>query len=104
MRYTGDKAFEEVMKRSRVFKLRHIKKVASTLSGAASVLMVLIVMAISGFGNVGVGMSGEGAYGSFLLPTQAGGYVLAAVIAFDLGVFVTYFIHRFKSNREKELD
>lgn len=101
MKYTKDEEFEEVMKRSRVFKKKHAKKVASILSGTACVLMVVLVVVISRFGGVGTDLTGESAYGSFMLPTQAGGYVLAAVISFIAGIFVAVVIQK-RCNTNKE--
>ena len=86
MKYTKDEAFEEVMKRGRNLKRRHAQKTAGLLSAAASVVMLALVVVIGRLGGAGAGMSAQSAYGSFLLSTQAGGYVLVAVLAFLAGV------------------
>ena len=102
MKYTKDEEFAEVMKRSKVFKLRHIRKTASVLSASASLIMVALVMAISSFGGVGAGLNTESAYGSFLLPTESGGYVLAAVIAFSAGICATLCVQKSGKTRKSE--
>ena len=65
-----------------------MKKRLFALLGAC----LLAVSAVTGCSNGGgTGAARDSVYGSFLLSPEAGGYVLAAVIAFALGVAVTLF-------------
>ena len=98
MKYTKDEAFEEVMKRGRILKLKHERKVTTLMTMAASTVMMALVLVIGHFGGVGAGMEGRSAYGSFLLPTQAGGYILVALVAFLLGVAVTLGIKKYRDH------
>ena len=98
MKYTKDEAFEEVLKRGRALKLKHERKVAAVMTAAASVVMMALVLVIGSLGGVGSGMEGT-AYGSFLLPTQAGGYVLVAMVAFLVGVAVTLGIKNHRKHK-----
>ena len=41
-------------------------------------------------------------YGAFLLPAEAGGYVLAAVAAFAMGVIITIACIRYRNKTEKK--
>ena len=101
MKYTEDEAFEEVMKRGRVLKRKHAKKTAAMLSASASLVMVTLVLMIGSLGGAGTGVRGQSAYGSFLLSSEEGGYVLAAVVAFVIGVGVTLGIQKYRKNHEK---
>ena len=92
MKYSEARAVSEIMKRSREIRQKKQKSLVNNLS-----LAVLFTF-LTGVG-AGVYFSGsegyEGArtvYGSFLLPGSAGGYVLAAVVSFTLGVALTLFL------------
>ena len=97
MTYTKDEAFDEVVRRGRQLKIKKAKRTAAALSVMASGLTVALVVAIEWFGGAGTSVYGKSAYGSFLLPVESGGYVLAAVIAFAAGVLVTVEIQRSKT-------
>ncbi len=101
MKYTKDEAFDEVMRRSRVLKQKHARKTAALLSLSACAVMAAMLLVIGRFGRSGTGMSSQSAYGSFLLPTEAGGYILAAVIAFAVGVGVTLCIQKYRKSHKK---
>ena len=89
MKYTNEEAFEEIMRRGKILKRHRAQKTAGLLSAAASIVMLALIIVIGRVGGAGAGMSAQSAYGSFLLSTQAGGYVLAAVLAFLAGVGAT---------------
>lgn len=72
------------------------------LSGASALLaaaLLFVIVAVSGRANSA--FTGT-VYGSFLLSVEAGGYVLAAVIAFALGVAVTLLCIRRKNIQAKK--
>lgn len=98
MKYTEDEAFEEVLKRGRVLKRKHAKKTAALLSASASLVMVTLVLMIGSLGGAGAGIKGKSAYGSFLLPTEAGGYILVAFVAFVIGIGVTLGIQKYRKD------
>ena len=74
---------------------RHINKICIAAAAAA------LVLTIGSLGDSVAGMESGSTYGSFLLPTQAGGYVLAAVVAFAVGVGVTLGIQRYRKKHDK---
>ena len=65
--------------------------------------MCLLVLVIGLFPGSGTAYAGS-VYGAFLLSRKAGGYVLAAVIAFALGVCVTLLCARKKKNNTQGSD
>ncbi len=101
MKHTKEEAFAEVMKRGMQLKKRNAKKAVTALSVSASCIMAALVIAIGWFGGTGYSMDGLSAYGSFLLPAEAGGYILAAVIAFTVGVGVTLAILKYRKTHGK---
>ena len=92
MKYSYDSAVSEIMKRSRNLKLKRAKNLINALSFA--VLLTFVSATALGYLIIKTERS-EGlrtVYGSFLLPGSAGGYVLAGVVSFTLGVALTLFL------------
>ena len=89
MKYTTDEALTEIEKRARKRAAEKNARNAGILSCLSGVLFVSLVTVIALLpGHTGEAPAGS-VYGSFLVSMEAGGYVLAAVIAFILGVAIT---------------
>ena len=89
MKYTTEEALEQIRRRREQIVARRDRRVFRILSGSAGALFAALVLVIAVIpGKIGVTSAGS-VYGSFILSPEAGGYVLAAVIAFVLGVCVT---------------
>ena len=105
MKYTTEEALAEIMQRRDQIILRRDRRACRMLSGTAGALFAVLVLVIALLpGKATVSSSGS-VYGSFLLSQEAGGYVLAAVIAFALGVCVTLLCLRYrrrKTNHKEE--
>ena len=97
MKYTTKEALEQIMSRRERIVRQRDRRISRILSGTAGVMFAALVLEIALLpGKPGVESSGS-VYGSFILSPEAGGYVLAAVIAFALGVCVTLLcLHRRK--------
>ena len=89
MKYTSEEALAEIMQRKDRIVQRRIRRACQALAGVSCLLTVLLLAVISVLPGRSGQASAETVYGSFLLSAEAGGYVLAAVIAFALGVLVT---------------
>ncbi len=94
MKYSANEAFDEIKRRGERIRYRHEKRVGQGLSASVFLLSAVLL------GTVGVltGREVQGmqtVYGSFLLPAEAGGYVLVAVLAFALGVALTLMIRKY---------
>lgn len=99
MNYTDQEALFEILKRSEAIsreKARRSTIALSSVSGALFVFLVALIALIPGRAAGGSDM--DSVYGSFILNAQAGGYVLAAVIAFALGITVTLLCLRLRKN------
>ncbi|MCR5249401.1 MAG: hypothetical protein K6E50_02205 [Lachnospiraceae bacterium] len=89
MGYTQESLLAEIMNRSRRIRARREQMRMAALTAAALSVTVLFAGAWHSFAGVAAEGNPGTVYGSFLLPGAAGGFVLAAVIAFAAGVTVT---------------
>lgn len=97
MRYDPEEALRQTLERAAVLRARNSRRRGLILSvGAGGCGCALL-----GLGNALAAQSGaalqEADYGAFLLPSHAGGYILAAVLAFAAGVLVTLLCLRYRS-------
>ena len=104
MKYQTDEALREILRRGGQIAVRRERRARHALAGTAGALFMALVLAI-GFGSHRASSSRlQSVYGSFLLSPEAGGYVLAAVIAFALGVTVTLLCIRRKMSTTHKFD
>lgn len=89
LRYSTEQAVAEALRRGERIIIRRDRRACRMLSGMAGVLLVMLAAVIGFLPGGGTGAARDSVYGSFLLSPEAGGYVLAAVIAFALGVVIT---------------
>ena len=102
LKYTSEEALAEIMRRSeQITILRENRRACKRFSAAAGALFAVLVLVIALMpGKAGISPAGS-VYGAFLLSQQAGGYVLASVIAFTLGVAVTLLCMKLKQSPQK---
>ena len=108
-RCDGMRTTEEIVRavhdRARVLKRRREKACLALTGGAGAVLTCLLVLMISSFGGLQHEVRPTGFAGASLLSDSAGGYVLAAVVAFMAGVIVMVVRQsRVKKSRGGEAD
>ena len=89
MRYSTEEAVAEILRRREQIVLQRDHRACRMLSGAAGTLLAVLALVIGFFPGGRTAALRGSVYGSFLLSPEAGGYVLAAVIAFVLGVVIT---------------
>ena len=92
MKHTRKEALEEIRRRGSTIRERHDRQVKYALTAATFVITVMLFGTISVLAGAGA-METQTAYGSFLLPAEAGVYVLVAFLAFALGVALTMIIN-----------
>ena len=103
MKYTQDEAVSEILKRSGRISRRRVRRARAALSCASVVIFALLVFTITGISGQPCRAPRDTYYGSFLLSAEVGGYVLAAVIAFALGVTIAVFCMRYrKKDKDRE--
>lgn len=98
MRYTLDETLQETLRRAGEVKQRRYRLRTGLLSGGAMALAAAILSAAVSLAPQSSVCMGETAYGAFLLPGEAGGFILAGVCAFVLGVLVTLLCLRLRGS------
>ena len=89
MKYTSEQTVAEILRRRDQIVLRRSRRIDHVLAGASCLLVAVLLLAICILPGNRAQTPAETAFGSFLLPAEAGGYILAAVLAFVLGVMIT---------------
>ena len=98
MKYTKENALQEIKRRAKDIRQKRDRKIISILSVSAFCSFISLLAVISVFSGAEIsGMQTE--YGSFILSTETGGYILAAVLGYVLGVTVTLIIRHLKSKK-----
>ena len=73
---------------------RRTKRAMAAFSSVSGILLVVLTSVIASWNGIGTGMIAGALTGSSLVSESAGGYVLAAVLAFVAGVIVTVLLIR----------
>ena len=100
MKHTRKEALEEIRRRGSTIRERHNRHVKYALTTATFVIAVMLFGTISVLAGTGT-MGTQTAYGSFLLPAEAGVYVLVAALTFVFGVALT--ILRYRQIEKKKI-
>ncbi|MBQ5967800.1 MAG: hypothetical protein IJL60_08535 [Clostridiales bacterium] len=98
MKYTTEEALREIQIRGNKIRRRHERKVTRILSVSTALSFVALFIVISAFSGTLVSKE-ETSYGSFILSKEAGGFVLAAVLGFIIGVVFTFVVRHFKEKK-----
>lgn len=104
MKYTTEEALAEILRRSDQAVIRRSRRACRLLSGLSGALLAALALVIAALPEGPAAGSSGSVYGAFLLSREAGGYVLAAVIAFVLGVLVTMLTLRLKKGKHRRSD
>ncbi len=89
MKYSIDESMMQIKAKSRDLKVRKLRRNVGFLAVSLAIVLTFFAVTVyeyAGFGMVGAGYS---KYGAFMLPDDAGGYVLVGVISFIVAVIVT---------------
>ena len=102
MKYDQDSALCEILRRSDILQKKKEQVRVNVLCASSTSAFALLVLSIGILSRKASLDQGQTAFGAFLLPSNAGGYVLAAVIAFIAGVVVTLLIYRNQEKKKQE--
>ena len=102
MKYSVDEALDEIKRRGKCIKKRHEERVRQLLTASVILIAVVLLGTVSFLGSKGV-QGIQTVYGSFLLPAEAGGYVITAILAFVAGAGLTLFIQKHKEAGDTRL-
>ena len=103
MNYTDEDALKEILKRRDKVIRRRLSNTCKYLAAASAALFAVLISVISVFPKGSFETTYDSTvYGAFLLSREAGGYVLASVIAFVLGVTVTLLCLKYRQYKDKD--
>ena len=100
MRFDSEKEFREILRRGEALRREKERHTVQMLAITSSALLVVLVLGIHTFSLEGNQREIQSVFGAFLLPAEAGGYILAAVLAFFIGVAVTFACMRYRMRKE----
>lgn len=101
MKYSLEQSLHELSARSRRLRRKRKRESLGALSAASLVLFAALIVSVRTVaGRLGPGAESS-VLGAFVLPNAAGGYILAGVIAFVLGVIITLVCIRYKTKSDK---
>ena len=86
---TTDERIEKLHTRARELRRKRERRRITGLGSLSAVLTVLLVVCLARVNEHAVSLMSEQMTGSSLLGESTGGYVLAGIVAFFLGVIVT---------------
>lgn len=99
---TAEERLALLHRRANLLEKKKELTLLKALGGASGGLAVCLLALFTLFGQGGHGIASSGYAATSLLSEHAGGYVLAALIAFALGVVVTVLIMRYKGRDKQE--
>lgn len=99
---TEKERINELHKKVRELRKKQDRRRLMLSGGASTVLAVLLLAVMLRIDKFYGSITGSQFAGSSLLSENAGGYVLAAVIAFFAGVILTAVIYRYRRNKGRK--
>lgn len=100
MKYSDEDALKEILsRRNTVIRRRRSRSMVSLAAVSMALFATLLILLSAVPAGTVSTVSGGTIYGSFLLGRAAGGYVLASVVAFLLGITVTLFCIKYREQR-----
>lgn len=101
MKYTKEDALKEIRRRAGIIRKNQEKKTTRILTTIACLTSIALFALIGVFSGSRV-YATPSVYGAFILSTETGGFILAAVLGFVLGVVATLLIMRKKDSNKKQ--
>ena len=102
MHYSDEAALKEILKRKEQVSRKRRAKSCRNLAAASAVLFVALIAVITVFPKGMQATPAVSIYGSILLGREAGGYILASLLAFLLGIAVALFCVRYRQQHDKD--
>ena len=102
MKYSLDDAVNIVCKKRDKLILNRKRKSLAFLSVITVITAILLIAAIREFAGIEAAENMHLNYGAFLLPYEAGGYILTGVICFTLAVILTLLCLHIRGKHDTE--
>ena len=91
-------ALKEIKRRAGIIRQKHDRKVTYILTTTAGFTLIALFAVIGIFSGSAISAT-PSAYGAFIISAESGGYVLAGVLGFVLGVVVTLLVKQLKKKK-----
>jgi len=101
MRYSIEESLLRINARSREMKREKERKTVYTLTAMTVLTILAFVVAVYGYVDFASMKDTYSTYGSFMLPDEAGGYVVVGVLCFVAAVVITLVCIKLKDRGEK---
>ena len=101
MKYESNEALEMIFETSKEIRARRERRRTAVLTTVTATLAVLLVVTVILLKGQTISEATASHLGAFLLPSEAGGYVLAGVAAFLLGIVMTSIVLRYREKRKE---
>ena len=103
MKYGSDEALKKIFEKSKEIRETRERRRITVLATVTSVLACLLIATVVLLKGQTFSEATTSKFGAFLLPSEAGGYVLVGVAAFILGIVITVCALAYrKRNKEKK--
>ena len=101
LKYSLEQSLQELSARSRRLRRKRKRQSLGALSAASLVLFAALIVSVRTVAGRLSPEAESSVLGAFVLPNAAGGYILAGVIAFVLGVIITLLCIRYKRKNDE---
>lgn len=98
MKYTKEKALKEIQRRAKAIRQKQDRKITNILATTACISLTALFAVIGVFAGSEITIA-QTEYGALILSSEAGGFLLTAVVGFTLGVLVTIGVKRLKKKK-----
>ena len=113
MKYSIDESMLQITAKSRKLKIKKQRRNVGFIAVSGVLVLAMIIATI--YNYMGLGISGTdlgenrySKYGAFMVPNEAGGYILVGIICFIMAVIITliccHYADRAKKKSKKNED
>ena len=106
MKYSIDESMLQIKSKSRKLKIKKQRRNVGFIAISGVLVLMMIIATI--YNYMGLGISGTdlgenrySKYGAFMVPNEAGGYILVGLICFVAAVVITLLCLRIKGHNSK---
>jgi hypothetical protein len=94
MKYSIDESMQQITEKSRELKIKKQRRKVGLIAFSSVSVMIAVITAVYSYAGLGIsgvklGENNYSEYGAFMVPNEAGGYILVGLISFVAAVVIT---------------